>query len=256
MTSNFAQPREAGENPTGNADQAAPLLTVRGICKSFQSNAVLQNVSFTVKPAEVLGLIGPNGAGKTTLFECLAGLTPTDAGEVMSGGRPVPPYSRKQVLFYMPDAIRPWADQTLGWVVSFFQRMYGRSQSETAELLKSLKLEHLSGRRVWMLSKGEAKRLLLALGLLTPQPVLLIDEPFDGLDLRQTREVMGLLQEYAGRGRTLFVSIHQLPDAARLCDRLILLSAGRVVGEGTLDELSSDAGLHGRGLEEVFLALT
>jgi ABC-2 type transport system ATP-binding protein len=107
-----------------------------------------------------------------------------------------------------------------------------------------------------MLSKGEAKRLLLALGLLTPQPVLLIDEPFDGLDLRQTKEVMALLQAHARRGRTLFVSIHQLTDAARLCDRLVLLSAGRVVGEGTLNELSTDAGLPGSGLEEVFLALT
>jgi ABC-2 type transport system ATP-binding protein len=256
MPSNIAQPREAGENQSGNAGGAPPLLTVRGICKSFQSNVVLKDVSFSVKSAEVLGLIGPNGAGKTTLFECLAGLTPTDAGEVISSGKPLPPHARKQSLFYMPDAIRPWADQTLGWVISFFQRMYGRSQSESADLLQSLKLEHLSRRRVWMLSKGEAKRLLLALGLLTPQPVLLIDEPFDGLDLRQTREVMALLQVHAGRGRTLFVSIHQLTDAARLCDRLVLLSAGRVVGEGTLNELSSDAGLPGGGLEEVFLALT
>jgi ABC-2 type transport system ATP-binding protein len=256
MNFNIAQLREAGENPSGKADHAPPLLTVRGICKSFQSNAVLQNVSFRVKPAEVLGLIGPNGAGKTTLFECLAGLTPTEAGEVISSGKPLPPHARKQTLFYMPDAIRPWPDQTLGWVVSFFQRTYGRSQSESADLLESLKLGHLSRRRVWMLSKGEAKRLLLALGLLTPQPVLLLDEPFDGLDLRQTREVMALLQAHARSGRTLFVSIHQLTDAARLCDRLVLLSAGRVVGEGTLDELSSVAGLPGSGLEEVFLALT
>ncbi|MCU1310140.1 MAG: transporter related protein [Candidatus Angelobacter sp.] len=256
MTSNIAQPREAGENPSRNANQALPLLTVRGICKSFQSNIVLRNVSFTVRPGEVLGLIGPNGAGKTTLFECLAGLTPTDAGEVISHGKPLPPHARKQSLFYMPDAIRPWPDQTVGWVASFFQQMYGRSPSESADLLKSLKLDHLSRRRVWMLSKGEAKRLLLALGLLTPQPVLLIDEPFDGLDLRQTKEVMALLQEHARRSRTLFVSIHQLTDAARLCDRLVLLSAGRVVGEGTLNELSTDAGLPGSGLEEVFLALT
>jgi len=105
---------------------------------------------------------------------------------------------------------------------------------------------------------GEAKRALLALGLLTPQPLLLLDEPFDGLDFRQTRDVMTLLRAVPARGRTLFVSIHQLVDASRMCDRLVLLSRGRVAGVGTLDELRAQAGLAQReaGLEEVFLALT
>ena len=101
--------------------------------------------------------------------------------------------------------------------------------------------------------------MLLALGLLTPHPLLLLDEPFDGLDFRQTRDVMALLRTVPARGRTLFVSIHQLVDAARMCDRLVLLSRGRVVGEGTLPELR-DPRRPGRrarrGLEEVFLALT
>ena len=97
---------------------------------------------------------------------------------------------------------------------------------------------------------------MLAIGLLTPQPLLLLDEPFDGLDLRQTRDVMSVLKESAARGRTLFLSIHQLGDAARICDRLVLLSSGEIVGEGTLAELRSKATLAAGGLEEVFLALT
>src|SRR5262249_37370843 len=115
--------------------------------------------------------------------------------------------------------------------------------------------------RIGSLSKGERKRLLLAMGLLTLQPLLMLDEPFDGLDLRQTRDVMALLRSQAERGRTLMLSIHQLVDAARVCDRLILLSHGRVVGEGTIDELRaqanlSDGGPPEAGLEEIFLALT
>jgi ABC-type multidrug transport system ATPase subunit len=107
------------------------------------------------------------------------------------------------------------------------------------------------------LSKGERKRFLLALGLLAPQPLLLLDEPFDGLDLRQTREVIGLLRDAAARGKTLFLSIHQLTDAARACDRFVLLSDGRVVGEGTLAELRGRSGVAAEsGMEEVFLALT
>jgi ABC-2 type transport system ATP-binding protein len=111
------------------------------------------------------------------------------------------------------------------------------------------------------LSKGQRKRALLAMSLLTPQPVLLADEPFDGLDLRQTREVADALRAQVAGGRTLVLSIHQIADAARICDRFVLLSGGRVRGEGTLAELSAMAAArgaapHDQDLEEVFLALT
>jgi ABC-2 type transport system ATP-binding protein len=105
------------------------------------------------------------------------------------------------------------------------------------------------------LSKGQRKRALLAIGLLTPQPALLIDEPFEGLDLRQARDITAALRTHAERGRTLFLSIHQISDAARFCDRFVLLNAGRVRGEGTLPELAAQAKMP-ENLEEVFLALT
>ena len=110
--------------------------------------------------------------------------------------------------------------------------------------------------RLASLSKGERKRTLLALGLLTPHELLLLDEPFDGLDLRQTRDVMSLLKDHTASGRTLMLSIRQLVDAGRVCDRLVLLSAGKVVGEGTVDELRVRANVFHGGIEEIFLALT
>jgi ABC-2 type transport system ATP-binding protein len=114
---------------------------------------------------------------------------------------------------------------------------------------------------VGTLSKGQRKRALLGIGLLTPQPALLIDEPFDGLDLRQARDIAAAFRAHAARGRTLFLSIHQISDAARFCDRFVLLSAGRVCGEGTVPELAALAAAHNastpyENLEEVFLALT
>jgi ABC-2 type transport system ATP-binding protein len=235
------------------------LLKAKGITKRYGASTVLEDAGFTVHEGEVIGLIGPNGAGKTTLFECLAGLLPTDGGSVEFRGAPLSAGRRKQALFYLPDGIRPWADQRVHWVLAFFEALYGRPRGEGRVLASDLKLEHLLKSRIGSLSKGEAKRVLLALGLLTPQPLLLLDEPFDGLDFRQTRDVMALLRTVPARGRTLFVSIHQLVDAARMCDRLVLLSRGRVVGVGTLPELRSLAGLadvEGTGLEEVFLALT
>jgi ABC-2 type transport system ATP-binding protein len=232
------------------------LLSVEGISKRFGSNAVLNNVSFSVLGGEVLGLIGPNGAGKTTLFECMAGLTHTDAGEVRFRDRLLPPARRKQALFYLPDAIKPWADQRVNWALGFFSGLYDRSKKEVSETAGALGLESLLGSRIGSLSKGELKRTLLAIGLLTRHPLLLLDEPFDGLDLRQARDVMTLLRTRASEGRTLFLSIHQLADASRVCDRVVLLSAGNAVGEGTLTELKAKAGLIDGGLEEVFLALT
>jgi ABC-2 type transport system ATP-binding protein len=236
------------------------LLTVNGLSKKFGARAVLQDVNFSVRRGEVLGLIGPNGAGKTTLFECLAGVLPSDGGAISRNKQTLASGQRKSALFYMPDGVTPWAQQSVDWALGFFERLYA-APVKAAELLNMLKLESLRHARIGSLSKGERKRLLLALGLLTPQPLLMLDEPFDGLDLRQARDVMALLRGQAERGRTLMLSIHQLVDAARVCDRLILLSDGRVVGEGTIDELRaqanlSDGGAPEAGLEEIFLALT
>jgi ABC-2 type transport system ATP-binding protein len=233
-----------------------PLLRAKKISKRFGVNVALQDASFSVLNNEVLGLIGPNGSGKTTLFECLAGLIPTDTGEVEFEEKLVAPSHRKQALFYLPDGIRPWADQSVEWMLGFFESLYGRPNGEAAALAKVLQLEALMKSRVGTLSKGELKRAMLAVGLLAPHPLLLLDEPFDGLDFRQTRDVMEVLRSYPSKSRTLFLSIHQLGDASRVCDRLVLLSKGRVVGEGTLPELRTQTGLAESGLEEIFLALT
>ncbi|MGA8807363.1 MAG: ABC transporter ATP-binding protein [Thermoanaerobaculia bacterium] len=214
-------------------------LAVAQLSARRGARQVLTDVSFTAYRGEILGVIGPNGAGKTTLFECVADLLPYD-GKVDSDS-----------LFYVPDAIRPWPDQTVRWTLELTSRMFETRLDEA--LLADLDLVALQHATVKSLSKGEAKRLDIALGLAVPRTVLLLDEPFDGLDLRQTRQVMDVLRRDAANGRTLVLSIHQLSDAARACDRFLLLDHGKSVAEGTLDELTSK---HGPTLEEVFLALT
>ena len=232
-------------------------MTVHGIVKIFGDQPVLTDVSFDVVSGEILGLIGPNGAGKTTLLECVAGLLSTDAGEVRWRGSSLPPGRRKERLFYVPEFILPYPDQTAAEVLKFFREAYRQPPSRLDQVVRALGMDSALGKPVGTLSKGYRRRFLLALGLLAPRPVLLMDEPFDGFDLRQTREVMSLLRQEAAVGRALVLSIHQLADAQRVCDRLVLLSDGRVMGVGTLAELASAAGLPiGSDLEEVFLALT
>jgi ABC-2 type transport system ATP-binding protein len=254
--SEVSEELERGAAPEALRAPAFRLLEVRNISKQFGSLRALDNVSFGIRRGDTLGLIGPNGAGKTTLFECLAGIQPADTGDVLWNGQPVPPPRRKDVLFFLPDQIAPWADQPAGRILSLFARVFGADPGRVARLAGSLGLARFLSEKVGSLSKGERKRLLLAMGLGVPRPVLLLDEPFDGLDLRQAREVEAVLRGAAQEGRTLFLSIHQLADAGRVCDRLILLTAGRVAGEGTLEELRSKAGLTGGRLEDVFLALT
>jgi len=312
------------------------VLQVASLSKRYGHLAALSEVSFAIRPREVLGVIGPNGSGKTTLFECLGGVLPADSGALYkitpgaptprtftpgapsprtftpgapsprtftpgapsprtftpgaptpqtftpgapsprtftpgapsprNDARPLTSAERIATVFYLPDAIAPWPEQTVRWVLDFTAGYFGRAQTGSyaatpSDVIGRLDLEPLLDSRIGTLSKGQRKRALLAVGLLTPQPILLADEPFEGLDLRQTREIAQTLRYYAAAGRTMVLSIHQISDAARMCDRFVLLSGGRTRGEGTLDDLARLAASRaevsaGTDLEEIFLALT
>ncbi len=266
------------------------MVHATNLTKRYGRLTALHDVSFSIREGEILGLIGPNGSGKTTLFECLGGVLPIDGGMVLQDGRPLTARDRASSLFYLPDAIAPWPSQTVRWALEFVQQFFqsdGSSRPKTvkypppipapmlaptpapipapfpsmADVIEQLDLEVILDSTIGTLSKGQRKRALLAMGLLIPRPILLADEPFEGLDLRQSRDVAQTLRTHAAAGRTMFLSIHQIGDAARVCDRFVLLSGGRVCGEGTLAELSALAAARSGSpatddLEEVFLALT
>lgn len=232
------------------------------LAKRYGRLTAVEQVSFSVREGEILGLIGPNGAGKTTVFECLGGTLPADQLQVSHKGEPLALQDLRSIVFYLPDGITPWPAQRASWALDYTIGLFGGRAGLREDVVRRLDLAPLLDRPMGKLSKGQRKRVLLALGLLAPQPVLIADEPFEGLDLRQTRDVASALRSYAGEGkRTMVLSIHQIADAARVCDRFVLLSGGKLCGEGTLPELSALAAARGdgapaTGLEEVFLALT
>ena len=232
------------------------LLRVDSINKQYADQVVLANVAFDIQAGEIVGLIGPNGAGKTTLLEVLAGILPAESSDVHWLGRLLPPSRRREAMFYLPDGVRPYQDQPVTRVLSFFANVYRRSADEITNTIQAVGLTPVLHKRVHSLSKGYGRRLLLALGLLTPHPLLLMDEPFDGFDLRQTRDIVGVLRGEAAMGRTFVLAIHQLLDAERVCDRFILLADGRVRGAGTLSDLRTRTGIAAGNLEDIFLALT
>jgi ABC-2 type transport system ATP-binding protein len=238
------------------SETPVPPLHVINLTKRYGQERAIDRVTFAAGSGEILGIIGPNGAGKTTLLEAVVGLLPADSGEVFWHGEPLPSSQRRNALFYLPDGVRPYRDESTSHVVSFFSAVYQRSKAQIADTIALVGLHPVLQKRVGALSKGYNRRLLLALALLAPHPILLMDEPFDGFDLRQTREVADLLRIQAARGRTFILAVHQLIDAERVCDRLLLLTGGRVRSVGTLAELRAQTSLPSGSLEDIFLALT
>jgi ABC-type multidrug transport system ATPase subunit len=232
----------------------APLLQVFDLTKRYGEDCVLDHASFSARSAEVLGLIGPNGAGKTTLLEAIAALLPIESGEVLWQGGRLAPAHRHALIFYLPDGIRPWQDQHVGRVLTFFAGVYRRLPVQVADVVAAVGLGPALHKEVLALSKGYARRLMWALALLAPHPLLLMDEPFDGFDLKQTRDMMAVVRRTVAAGRTIILSTHQLLDAERICGRFVLIAGGRIRGEGTLDELRARTGIS-TGLEDMFLAL-
>ena len=219
------------------AGHTSALMRVAGLSKRYDDQQALADVSFDVPSNEIVGLIGPNGAGKTTLLEAIAGLLPVDSGAVFWRDNVLPFDRRRDSIFFLPDGVRPWQEQHVLHVIEFFAAVYHRPNSVLADTIRLLGLSSVLRKRVDALSKGFCRRLMLALALLTPHSLLLMDEPFDGFDLRQTHEIMNVLRDVALGGRTLVLAIHQLIDAERICNRFVLLADGRVRGNGTLGEL-------------------
>lgn len=217
---------------------------------------MLHDIELQVAEGELVGVIGPNGAGKTSLLEAIAGFLQPQHGEVWLAGARADVEARKRWLFYLPDGIRPCPDHRAGDVLELFRRAHAQPAQRRDELVRALGIGGVLRKRVSQLSKGMSKRWLLALGMLTRAPLLLLDEPLDGLDLHQVAALGPLLRRLRDEGRTLMLSIHELSLAERLCERFLLLAEGRLLAAGDLEALRSRAGLERGGLAEAFLALT
>ncbi len=237
----------------------ATPLEVQGLRRSFGRVAAVADVSLHVAEGEIVGFLGANGAGKTTTLRCASGLLAPDAGRIAIAGADLArePRVAKARLGLVPD--RPFlydrlsAREFLAFVAALYDLPADPAERRAEELLARLGLAEHADRTIEGYSLGMRQKTAIAAALLHSPPLLLLDEPLNGLDPPAARLLKDLLREHARAGGGVLVSTHLLDVAERLCDRVVILRAGRVVAEGTLASLRGDRA--DRSLEDVFMEL-
>jgi ABC-2 type transport system ATP-binding protein len=217
-----------------------PVLEFDGLHKSFGPNHVLDGVGFTVAAGSMFGFVGSNGAGKTTTMRIAMGLVRADAGEVRWRGRPLDPDARRRIG-YMPEERGLYPKMKVGEQVTYFARLHGLGAAEAAraseEWVERLGLGERRGDQVEKLSLGNQQRVQLAAALVSRPEVLILDEPFSGLDPIGVDSLAEALLGQAGEGVPVVFSSHQLDLVERLCDSVGILARGRMVAAGSVEEL-------------------
>jgi ABC-2 type transport system ATP-binding protein len=208
--------------------------------KSFGDNHVLDGVSFTVEPGSMFGFCGSNGAGKTTTMRIAMGLVRADAGEVRWQGRPLDQKSRRRIG-YMPEERGLYPKMKVGEQVAYFARLHGlggaAATKASQEWVERLGLGERRGDPVEKLSLGNQQRVQLAAALVSRPEVLILDEPFSGLDPIGVDSLADALLGQVREGVPVVFSSHQLDLVERLCDSVGILARGRMVAAGTVAEL-------------------
>jgi ABC-2 type transport system ATP-binding protein len=239
-------PTAAGPDATG--PPGGPAIEVRGLSKRFGDRHALRDLSFEAAPGELLGLIGPNGAGKTTLLSILAGIQPADDGEI---------HLPQGEVGFVPQHAGLYRRLTVEENLRLFARLEGVTDVEATveEMLTVTSLQERRHDQIGDLSGGNQQRINIAIGLLSRPAVLLLDEPSTGLDPRQRARLWDFALALAGGGTTVIFSTHNIGEAERYAERLLVIADGERMFEGTVDGLRIAAGQReGEGdLESAFV---
>ena len=237
------------------------MIEVRELTKLYGDVAAVQGLGFHVSPGEVLGLVGPNGAGKTTTLRALAGIVAPTRGTVHVAGHDMArdPVPAKRALAWVPDEPQLFEYLTVTEHLRFVGRLYGVSDAKAriAPLLEEMELAEKRDAFPGELSRGMRQKLAISCALLHEPRVLILDEPLTGLDPLGMRRMKTTVAERARAGMAVVLSSHLLSLVEELCTRVLILQRGRAVALGPIAEIVAERPqLAGRGLEEIFLALT
>jgi sodium transport system ATP-binding protein len=237
------------------------MIEVRDLRKSYRSRRgevrAVDGVSFRAPDGVITGLLGPNGAGKTTTLRMLYTLVRPDSGSVSVDGIEVArePGRVRSQIGVLPDARGLYKRLTARENIAYFGRLQGLDagfiESQTARLVEALEMQDFIDRRAEGFSQGQRTKTAIARALVHDPPNVLLDEPTNGLDVMTTRAMRGFLRQLREQGRCVLFSSHVMQEVAALCDRIVVIAHGRVVADGTPDELRAQTGMD--SLEDAFV---
>ena len=242
---------------------AEPFLVARNLRKSFNEHRAVHDVSFTIEKGEIFGLLGPNGAGKTTTIRMLSTVLSPDHGDVTIGGYSLRDSAEaaRQLIGVCPQDLALYPDLSALDNLIFFGRMEGISGKEArTQALANLELMGLlerAGGKVDKFSGGMKRRVNLAIALMGHPQLLFLDEPTVGVDPQSRNNIYETIFGLRDRGMTILYTTHYMDEADRLCNRIAIMDAGRIITMDTPNHLKSQVGpLEKTTLEDVFLKLT
>ena len=236
--------------------EAHPAVEALNLEKDYGRFVAVAGVSFVIPPGQVVALLGPNGAGKTTTMKMLTGYIAPTAGTARIEGHDITTDRLAAIarLGYLPENGPLYPDMTPEQLLAFFGRARGLTSADldtrTRQVVDQLDLQHLLGKPIGKLSKGQRQRVALAQALLHDPDVLVMDEPTAGLDPNQIRQFRALVRQLRG-AKTLLISTHILQEVEALAERVLLIHGGRLVFDGTPEQMTREA-----SLEDAFYALT
>ena len=233
----------------------APAIEIRDLRKLYGSKAAVDGLSLSVPGGSFFGFLGPNGAGKSTTIRMLTGLIPPTSGSISLLGMPMPDreIEIKKRIGLVPDESLLFDRLTGAEFLEFVGRMYGLArpvaQERAGELLGLFELADQRRKLIAEYSKGMRKRVAMAASLIHRPELFLMDEPFEGVDAVGARLMKDILLDQVRHGATIFLTSHVLEVVERLCDRVAIINEGKIVREGTMQELRSAS----ETLEDVFV---
>jgi ABC-2 type transport system ATP-binding protein len=235
------------------------MLAVQNLQKAFGPLLAVRGVSFSAEKGEVLGFLGPNGAGKTTTMRMITGFLPPTSGTAVVEGFDIgeSPREAKKQIGYLPENAPVYGEMTVWNYLAFIAEIRGFTGSarnkRVKETIETCRLDKVTHQAIGTLSKGYRQRVCFAQALLHDPPVLIMDEPTDGLDPNQKHLVRTMIREMAAR-KTIVISTHILEEVEAVCTRAIIICNGAIIANGSPAELKARSGSHG-GVEITFQAL-
>ncbi len=234
-------------------------IKICNLCKCFRHITAIDNISFETHHGEIIALLGPNGAGKSTLMNMITGYLTPSSGEIFILEKNIKQdiLAAKSAIGFLSEGSPLYPDMNVYSFLDYMAELRGlhdkTKKQAIQEVISNAKIENIVHQKIETLSKGYLRRVGFAQSILTNPPILLLDEPTDGLDPNQKKHMRSLISKL-GKNKTILISTHLLEEAETIANRIILINHGQIMVDGTLNEILKQT--HSRTLESVFQKLT